>query len=114
MVLQRVDESNDDESLDATRASILGAYYALRVERSASDIGTREIARQLKLQWPRREIPCASVIQRALVAAGLPHRGRGKPSLVSRMEPGAEGPAEASAPPLLPIRREPPRMLARR
>ena len=96
--------------LDATRASILGAYYSLRVEYEADQIGTREIAKYLKRQWPARDVPSESVIQRTMVAAGLPHRGPGKPSLSSRAASGHEGDdAEPTAPPFLPIRREPPR-----
>ena len=98
-----------EDSMDATRASILGAYYTLRVERAAGDIGTREIARRLKRQWPAREVPSDSVIQRTLVAGCLPHRGRGKPSLASRVAPALEQSASGHASPLLPIRREPPR-----
>jgi len=101
-----------DESLDATRASILAAYFTLRVEHDASDIGTREIAQLLKRQWPERPVPSDSVIQRTIAAGALPHRGRGQPSRTSRAasDTGTDDAADGS--PLLPVRRQPPRIRA--
>jgi hypothetical protein len=101
-----------DDGLDTTSASILAAYFALRVERVAGAIGTREIATFLTRHWPARAVPSDSVIQRALVAAALPHRGRGQPSRASRaLDARALEPHEtAVASPLLPVRPQVPRL----
>src|SRR6266487_3801910 len=93
-----------DESLDATRASIIAAYFTLRVDHEADHIGAHEIAEFLERQWPERPLPSDSVIQRTIVAADLPHRGRGQPSRSSRAMPIDERDEALSGAPLLPVR----------
>ena len=101
-----------DETLDATRASILAAYFTLRVEHDAADIGTREIVDLLGRQWPERPIPSDSVIQRTIAALALPHRGRGHPSLTSRVASVRDQDGATDASPLLPVRHQSPRLRA--
>lgn len=97
-----------DQELDRTRALILHAYFGLRCTRPGPTIGTQEIHQWIKSYYPDAEIPSDAVIQRTVVAAGLAHRGPGKPRNDSR-----EAVTE-QATPFLPVRRQAPRMPGRK
>jgi hypothetical protein len=83
-------EELGDDGLNATRALVLQAYYALRRRQLPSSIGAREIAAWIETHEKEEAIPSPSLIQLTLARADVPHRRPGRPRLS----------APISAPPL--------------
>lgn len=67
------------DGLNATRALILQAYYALRRRVAARRIGTREIAEWIDQHEPEETMPSHALIQLTLTQAKVPHRLPGRP-----------------------------------
>ena len=67
------------DGLNATRALILQAYYALRRKYRPRQIGTREIANWIKVHEPEETMPSDALIQLTLTEAKVPHRLPGRP-----------------------------------
>lgn len=85
------------DSLNATRALILQAYYALRRRVAPREIGTREISEWIEQHEPEESMPSDALIQLTLTQAKVPHRLPGRP----RKGRGAL----SSAPPFFLLRR---------
>jgi hypothetical protein len=96
-----------DDAIDATRALILQAYFALRRTRTGRAIGVREVREWIDVHAADTACPSDAVIQRALVAAGLTHRRPGKPHRDS--QPGLRDRAAHGAP-FLAVRTTAPRI----
>ena len=67
------------DGLNATRALILQAYYALRRIYAPRAIGTREIAAWIAQHEPDETMPSDALIQLTLTHAKVPHRLPGRP-----------------------------------
>jgi len=67
------------DGLNATRALILQAYYALRRSRVPTRIGSQEIAAWITQHEPGESQPCTALIQLTLTRAEVPHRAPGRP-----------------------------------
>jgi hypothetical protein len=67
------------DGLNATRALILQAYYALRRRVVARQIGTREIAGWIERHEREETMPSDALIQLTLTEAKVPHRLPGRP-----------------------------------
>jgi hypothetical protein len=67
------------DGLNATRALILQAYYALRRLYTPPRIGAREIAAWIKHYEPDESQPSVALIQLTLAHAKVPHRAPGRP-----------------------------------
>lgn len=87
------------DDLTPLQAKILAAYFALRATLAAESIGSIEIRQWLRREDAAMELPSESQVRTVLARAELRRRGDGRPSAGSRV---------ASAPPFLPVRREPP------
>jgi hypothetical protein len=72
-------ELDELDGLNATRALILQAYYALRRRVAARQIGTREIAEWIERHEPKETLPSYALIQLTLTEAEVPHRVPGRP-----------------------------------
>jgi hypothetical protein len=70
---------DDLDGLNATRALILQAYYAIRRRAVARQIGTSEIAKWIKKHEPEETMPSQALIQLTLKEAKVPHRLPGRP-----------------------------------
>ena len=73
------------DGLNATRALILQAYYALRRLYTPTRIGAREIAAWIKHYEPDESQPSIALIQLTLAHAKVPHRPPGRPRRESRV-----------------------------
>ncbi len=73
------------DGLNATRALILQAYYALRRLYTPTCIGAREIAACIKHYAPDESQPSIGLIQLTLAHAKVPHRAPGRPRGESRV-----------------------------
>ena len=73
------------DGLNATRALILQAYYALRRQYAPTRIGAREIAACIKHYEPNESQPSIALIQLTLAHAKVPHRPPGRPRGESRL-----------------------------
>jgi hypothetical protein len=73
------------DGLNATRALILQAYYALRRLYAPTRIGAREIAAWIKHYEPQESQPSIALIQLTLAHAKVPHRAPGRPRGESRV-----------------------------
>ena len=73
------------DGLNATRALILQAYYALRRLYTPSRIGAQEIAACIKHHEPNESQPSIALIQLTLAHAKVPHRVPGRPRGDSRL-----------------------------
>jgi hypothetical protein len=71
------------DGLNATRALILQAYYALRRRSAPREIGTRQIAEWIKRHEPKEAMPSGALIQLTLTQAKVPHRLPGRPRKTS-------------------------------
>lgn len=80
---------DDLDGLNASRALILQAYYALRRAVRPPEIGTRQIASWIRGHEPGEALPSDSLILLTLRQAKVPHRSPGRPSGDSS-ERGAE------------------------
>jgi hypothetical protein len=67
------------DGLNATRALILQAYYALRRLYTPTRIGAREIAAWILHYEPDESQPSVALIQLTLAHAKVPHRAPGRP-----------------------------------
>jgi hypothetical protein len=67
------------DGLNATRALILQAYYALRRIWTPRQIGTRQITAWIKQHEPEESMPSEALIQLTLTQAKVPHRLPGRP-----------------------------------
>jgi hypothetical protein len=67
------------DGLNATRALILEAYYALRRRSTPREIGTRQIAVWIERHEPEESMPSDALIQLTLKQAKVPHRRPGRP-----------------------------------
>lgn len=67
------------DGLNATRALILQAYYALRRRFAPREIGTRDIAEWIGRYEPEETMPSEALIQLTLKRASVPHRLPGRP-----------------------------------
>lgn len=88
-----------DEPEDWTplRATVLCAYWGLRSEgRRPEWIGATEVVAWLERQFPDRQSPSPSLVQKVLHAQRLVHRARGNPTAQSQQS--------EAAPPLCPVR----------
>ena len=84
------------EELTTRTALVMSAYYGLLAEGQPTEwIGGHEIVRWVDHHYPSAEAPGESLTLKVLQAAGLEHRGPGKPSLLSR----AGDPAPPFCPP---------------
>jgi hypothetical protein len=103
----RAQPATGSDHLTPARALILQAYYALRGHTPAAQIGSHEIRvairEFIRLHRLSREVPCASLVRMTLLEAGVPHRPTGRPRKESRTR-------DPQGPPLLPIRRQAPRI----
>jgi hypothetical protein len=73
------------DGLNATRALILQAYYALRRRYAPPRIGSQEIAAWIKHHEPHESQPSIALIQLTLAHAKVPHRAPGRPRCESRV-----------------------------
>jgi hypothetical protein len=73
------------DNLNATRALILQAYYALRRLYTPTRIGAREIAACIQHYAPHESQPSIALIQLTLAHAKVPHRVPGRPRSESRL-----------------------------
>ena len=64
-------EPLDEDGLNPRRALILQGYYALRRQRPANTIGTREIADWIKANEPEEDAPSACSTQPAISATSV-------------------------------------------
>lgn len=94
------------DGLNVTRALILQAYYALRRQVVARQIGTREIEEWIKRHEPKETMPSQALIQLTLKEANVPHRVPGRPRKDTTVA--------SLAPPFLTSRRVLPRSRAQR
>jgi hypothetical protein len=94
------DELDELDGLNATRALILQAYYALRRMFAPREIGTRQITAWIKQHEPEETMPSDALIQLTLTQAKVPHRLPGRPRKGSA--------ALLLAPPFFPVRQPPP------
>jgi hypothetical protein len=94
-----VSSSHLDEldGLNVTRALILQAYYALRRQVVARQIGTREIAEWIERHEPKETMPSQALIQLTLTEAKVPLRVPGRRRKDTTVTP--------FAPPFLTLRR---------
>jgi hypothetical protein len=67
------------DGLNATRALILQAYYALRRRFAPRQIGTGEIVKWIGRYEPEETMPSEALIQLTLTRAKVPHRLPGRP-----------------------------------
>jgi hypothetical protein len=67
------------DGLNATRALILQAYYALRRFSTPTRIGAREIAAWIARCEPDESQPSIALIQLTLAHGKVPHRAPGRP-----------------------------------
>ena len=67
------------DGLNATRALILQAYYALRRLYPPTRIGAQEIAAWIRHCEPDESQPSVALIQLTLAHAKVPHRAPGRP-----------------------------------
>lgn len=88
------------DGLNATRALILQAYYALRRRVTARQIGTSDIAEWIKRHEPQDMMPSQPLIQLTLTRAKVPHRLPGRPR--------AETSTASVDTPFLPLSQAPP------
>ena len=73
------------DGLNATRALILQAYYALRRCYAPTRIGAHEIASWIKHHEPHESQPSIALIQLTLAHAEVSHRAPGRPRRESRV-----------------------------
>lgn len=67
------------DGLNATRALILQAYYALRRRFAPREIGIRDIAEWIGRYEPQETMPSEALIQLTLTRTRVPHRVPGRP-----------------------------------
>lgn len=80
-------ELDELDGLNATRALILQAYYALRRQVAARQIGTREISEWIERHEPNETLPSHALIQLTLTQAEVPHRVPGRPRKETTVTP---------------------------
>jgi len=90
------------QGLTDAQSFILEAYFALRRTLAADAIGSVEIRAWLRAHYASIELPSEALVRTILGRVGVPRRGDGRPSNESRSADDAS--------PLLPVRRESPRV----
>lgn len=73
------DHLDELDGLNATRALILQAYYALRRTSAPRVIGTRQIAAWIEQHEPEESMPSPALMQLTLTHAKVAHRLPGRP-----------------------------------